>query len=131
MDAEAGLSRRAARVDANQKDIVAALRGVGASVTPIHTVGQGCPDLLVGYRGKNFLFEVKDGAKPPSARQLTDDEAVWFGNWKGEAHVIESAQQAVDVVLRGQVSYCAENCKRLCQNSVHGVCDGSPKEGQS
>ena len=40
--------RRAARTDANQAEIVAALRGVGASVQPLHAVGQGCPDLLVG-----------------------------------------------------------------------------------
>jgi hypothetical protein len=92
--------RRAAKVDANQSDIVSALRKVGASVTPIHAVGNGCPDLLVGFRSKNYVFEVKDGAKPPSARKLTDDEAVWFGNWKGEAHVVETAEQAIAILMK-------------------------------
>lgn len=92
--------RRAAKVDANQGDIVSALRKVGASVTPIHTVGNGCPDLLVGFRARNYLFEVKDGAKPPSARKLTDDEAIWFGNWKGEAHVVETVEQAISILMR-------------------------------
>lgn len=91
--------RRAAKVDANQSEIVDALRKIGASVTPIHTVGKGCPDLIAGFRGKNFLLEVKDGSKPPSARKLTDDEAIWFGNWKGEAHIVETAEQAIAILM--------------------------------
>lgn len=91
--------RRAAKVDANQSDIVSALRKAGASVTPIHTVGNGCPDLLVGFRSRNYLFEVKDGAKPPSARKLTDDEAIWFGNWRGEAYVVETVDQAIAILM--------------------------------
>lgn len=92
--------RRAAKVDANQGDVVAALRKIGASVTPIHMVGQGCPDLLVGFRGRTLVLEVKDGAKPKSARKLTDDEAVWFGNWKGEAYVVETPEQAIECLTR-------------------------------
>ena len=63
--------RRAAAVDANQSEIVAALRKAGVTVTPLHQVGGGCPDLLCGFRGVNTLLEVKDHAKPPSARKLT------------------------------------------------------------
>ncbi|KAA0089337.1 hypothetical protein CIW54_07680 [Paraburkholderia sp. T12-10] len=92
--------RRAAKVDGNQSDIVAALRKVGASVTPIHTVGNGCPDLAVGFRGRTVLFEVKDPKQPPNKRRLTDDEAIWFGTWKGEAHVVETAEQAIAILTR-------------------------------
>ena len=63
--------RRAAKVDANQTEIVKALRQVGASVQSLAATGKGCPDLLVGIRGLNFLIEVKDGAKPRSDRKLT------------------------------------------------------------
>lgn len=91
--------RRAAKVDANQAEIVAALRKVGASVTPIHMVGSGCPDLLVGFGGRTLVLEVKDGAKPPSARKLTDDEVMWFGSWKGEAYVVETAEQAISYLM--------------------------------
>ncbi len=69
--------RRAARTDANQTDIVDALRQVGAHVTILSAVGDGCPDLLVGYRGKLYVLEVKDGTKPPSARELTADQVQW------------------------------------------------------
>ena len=64
-----------ARVDANQKEIVAELRKLGASAVAIHEIGRGCPDLLVGTLGINYLLEVKDGTKPPSRRRLTPDEA--------------------------------------------------------
>jgi len=52
---------RAARVDANQQEIVKALRSVGAYVRVI-TQGDGLPDLLVGYRGVTLLMEVSVSA---------------------------------------------------------------------
>lgn len=92
--------RRAAKVDGNQSDIVAALRKIGASVTPTHQVGNGFVDLVCGFRGRNVLFEVKDPKQPPSKRRLTDDEAIWFGNWRGEAYVIETAEQAIAILMK-------------------------------
>jgi hypothetical protein len=88
--------RRAARVDSNQAAITNGLRLIGATVQPLHTVGKGCPDLLVGFRGVNWCLEVKDGDKPPSGRKLTPDEQTWHDGWQGVVHVVES----VDDVLR-------------------------------
>jgi hypothetical protein len=28
-------------------------------------------------------MEVKDGSKPPSARELTEDQLTWHGAWRG------------------------------------------------
>lgn len=75
--------RRAAKVDANQPAIMAALRQAGATVYSLAAVGDGMPDLLVGYAGKTALCEVKDGSKPPSARQLTPDQQRWHQTWQG------------------------------------------------
>ena len=67
--------RRAARVDANQDQIVSALRGAGAYVWII-----GLPvDLLVGYKGHTFLVEVKSTSK----KRLTGLQADFFENWSG------------------------------------------------
>lgn len=67
--------RYAARVDANQEQIVSALRAAGAYVWII-----GLPvDLLVGYKGHTFLVEVKDGSK----KRLTKLQADFFENWSG------------------------------------------------
>lgn len=90
--------RRAAKVDANQADIVAALRKIGASVQPLHAVGSGCPDLLVGWRGMTSLLEVKDGSKPPSARKLTPDQVEWHANWRGQVAVVETIEQAIEAI---------------------------------
>jgi len=51
--------RRAAKVDSNQDAIVDAYRGLGCTVTSLAGLGRGVPDLLVGYRGKLSLVEVK------------------------------------------------------------------------
>ena len=67
--------RRAARVDANQIQIVSALRAAGAYVWII-----GLPvDLLVGYKGHTFLVEIKSTSK----QRLTGLQADFFENWMG------------------------------------------------
>lgn len=92
--------RFAARVDANQDQIVSALRAAGAIVR-IVTQGNGLPDLLVGYRGHTILMEVKDGKKPPSARKLTEAEQKFFDEWRGGAlHIVESVDEALDILKK-------------------------------
>ena len=88
--------RRAAKVDANQSEIVFALRSIGARVAPTHAVGQGFPDLVVSFRGRNVLFEVKDPSQPPSKRRLTPDQKIFHDEWDGELYVVETAEQAIE-----------------------------------
>lgn len=90
--------RRAAKVDANQNEIIDALRAVGASVQSLHTVGDGCPDLLVGYRNRNMLLEVKDGRLTPSRRALTRDQKEWHAGWKGGVYVVQNVDEAMFAV---------------------------------
>lgn len=80
----------AKRTDQNQAEIVQALRSVGATVQSLHTVGKGCPDLLVGYRGKNYLMEVKT-----RVGRLTKDEQDWFTNWGGVVEVVKTPGAAL------------------------------------
>lgn len=92
--------RFAARVDANQDQIVSVLRAAGAIVR-IVTQGNGLPDLLVGYRGNTILMEVKDGKKPPSARKLTEAEQKFFDEWRGGAlYIVESVDEALDILKK-------------------------------
>ena len=93
--------RRAARIDANQPDIVKALRRVGCHVQPLHTVGQGCPDLLVCTpRGRLLLLEVKDGSKPPSERVLTPEQVIWHAAWRrAPVYVVLNTREAVTICL--------------------------------
>ena len=67
--------RRAARIDANQDQVIAALRAAGAYVWII-----GLPvDLLVGYKGHTMLMEIKDGPK----KRLTALQEAFFAKWIG------------------------------------------------
>jgi len=89
---------RAAKVDSNQSSIVKAMRSVGATVQPLHTLGQGVPDLLCAVTGICFLVEVKDGAKPPSAQKLTPDQIDWHKAWAAPVYIVNSVDQAIDLV---------------------------------
>lgn len=67
----------ARRVDTTQKEIVAALRGVGALVW---IVG-GAVDLVCQFRGKIFLIDAKAGQKRRTATQtlmIEDGWPIWF-----------------------------------------------------
>jgi hypothetical protein len=86
--------RNFGRIDTNQQQIVRALRHAGVSVQSIADVGNGCPDLLCGFRGANWLFECKDGRLPPSRRSLTADEDRWHKLWRGQVCVVESIEDA-------------------------------------
>lgn len=87
--------RRAAKVDDNQASIVDALRRVGCSVDPLHAVGGGTPDLLVGRAGVNYLLEVKDGSKPPSKQKLTPQQQEWHQGWRGQKAVVNCVDSAL------------------------------------
>lgn len=84
----------AKRIDANQHDIVEALRAIGASVeTGLTRVGHGCPDLLIGYHGRDYVMEVKNG----NAR-LTAAEEDWMRAWQGQYFVVRDAEEAIKIV---------------------------------
>ena len=90
--------RQAAKTDANQGLIVNALRQAGASVQSLAPVGKGCPDLLVGYEGINYLMEVKDGNKVPSAQKLNIEQEHWHSVWKGAVHTVKSETEALKIL---------------------------------
>ena len=81
--------RTAARIDSNQPALVAALRQIpGVSVAVTSQLGKGFPDIVVGYRGRNYIFEIKDPEQPPSKRRLTSDEQKWHDRWCGQVDVV-------------------------------------------
>lgn len=91
--------RRAARIDANHGEIVAALRAIpGCTVTSLAGVGNGCPDLVAGYKGRNYLLEIKPpgGVRGGISRQtLTDAEQQWHRTWRGQRAIVTTIEQAL------------------------------------
>ena len=91
--------RRAAKIDRNQPEIVAALERVGCQVLHLHLVGGGCPDLLVKTRGgRLLLLEIKDGDKPPSERGLNIKQKRFHSEWEPCCRVVESVDDALRAV---------------------------------
>lgn len=89
--------RQIARVDSNQPQIVKDLRKLGYSVLCVHQL-KNCFDILVGYKGKNYSFEIKDGNKPPSQRKLTEGELKFFDNWRGQVDKVETVDEIVKII---------------------------------
>ena len=91
--------RTAAKVDANQPEIVKALRTIpGCKVESIAAMGKGLPDLLIGWMGDNYLIELKDGDKPPSKRKLTPDEKRFHSKWTGQVAVCNDLAEVLAVL---------------------------------
>lgn len=83
---------RAARRDANEGQIIAALEAAGAAVQQLDPP---LPDLLVSYRGALHLLEVKDHAEGRATRapfrrnhtegmppSLTKQQVAWWRSWE-------------------------------------------------
>jgi len=93
--------RRASKVDANQKEVVERFEAFGCSVLHLHTVGQGCPDLLVGISGVNVLVEIKDGGKVESKQKLSDKQVEWHEEWRGrKVEVVKTIADVLELVNR-------------------------------
>lgn len=83
-------------MDGNQAEIVEALRAIpDCSVLVLSGVGQGCPDVMVGYRGFNFLFEIKDPDQPAHRHELTDAQRTFHAAWKGQAQRVFSLKEII------------------------------------
>ena len=81
------MSRRC-RKDLNQPEIVKQLRQIGASVLVVSAFGMGF-DILVGYRGKNYLIEIKRSGR---MNDLTENEKKLKSRWLGAYLIIETIE---------------------------------------
>jgi hypothetical protein len=69
------------------------LKKAGATVQSIASVGKGCPDILVGFRGWNYVMEIKtkDG-------KLTPMELTWHRAWAGRIYIVRDVETALIVI---------------------------------
>ena len=81
------LALRAAKVDANQPEIVDALRKAGATVD---IVALKPYDLVVGVRGRVYLLEIKT-----KSGKLRDSQKAFRKEWRGHYAIVMSAEQAL------------------------------------
>ena len=107
------MSRLAAKVDENQKAVVQEIRDTlpECVVQVLSGVGQGVPDLLIGFQGNNYLIELKDGAKVPSKQKLTEHQVKWHLGWQGQVAVANSAAAVIAAILRHKCGLVTKTAK--------------------
>lgn len=92
---------RRRKTDHNQKTIVAGLRAIGACVIDLSASGSGVMDLLVIYRRKVHLVEVKNlkgRGKILTPAQIELHRQI--GDAGGEVHIVTDLEQAIALVTR-------------------------------
>jgi len=77
-----------AKRDENEPEIVEALRGIGASVLLIDDI-----DLIVGFRGVNYLMEVKT-----AKGKLNKKQQKFFRGWQGQVNIVRSVDDALRLI---------------------------------
>ncbi len=76
------------RIDANHREIVDALKAVGASVNE-----KGPLDVLCGFRGRNYLLEIKT-----TRGKLRASQKAFLASWSGQAVVVRSVDEALTAI---------------------------------
>ncbi len=63
-------------------------------------LGKGCADVLVAFRNRWYVAEIKDGSKPPSKRKLTEAEEEWHKRFspKAPVHIWTSLEEALRAI---------------------------------
>ena len=105
---------RIKRHDKNQTAIARALKQVGCRVYSLSNVGEGIPDLLVGYRFVTFLIECKNkdnwyGKKEAHYQTQKTFRQTWNG---GMVLTATSPEQIIDE-LQKQFVMIDEAIKKL------------------
>ena len=76
------------KVDANQAELCKYIRSLGASICYLHSVGGGCPDILVGYDGENHFWEIKAVKRG----KLNELQVKFHNGWVGKVEVIKTVE---------------------------------------
>jgi hypothetical protein len=96
--------RRAAKVDGNQGQIVKALRAI-----PGVTVATRHDDILVGYRGRTYWYELKKSVKA----EVKPGQAMLKAEWRGH-YAIVSTFEDILAEITGIRSKTGASMPRLC-----------------
>lgn len=112
--------RRAARVDASQREIVETLRRVGAFVVSLAAVGGGVPDVLCGFRGRWHVMEVKRPAGPrggasADGQRLRETQRRFIALAGAPVHVVRTPAEAMEAI--GARTVCGEVSARRASDA--------------
>jgi hypothetical protein len=89
------------RKDSNHKEIIEAARSFGAYIVDCAAL-KNAFDVLIAFKGKLYVVEIKDGSKPPSKRLLTQGELECKKNFELQGinyNVVESVEDLAKLLL--------------------------------
>lgn len=87
------------KTDLNHKEIIDKLRQIpNLSVFSTHTIGKGFPDIVIGYKDKNYLVEIKSKKNTIKENTLTPAEMKFFLDWKGQYFIAYSFEQVLNML---------------------------------
>jgi hypothetical protein len=86
---------RYTRPDDNHNDIVRTIKQIpGLDVIDLRDIGiKGVPDILIGYRGKNYLVEIKT-----NTGRMSPEQAEHHHNWPGQTSVAWSIEAVLRII---------------------------------
>jgi len=90
--------RTAAKRDVNEAELISLLRCVGASVVALSE--KGVPDLLVWYKNRYMLIEVKT-----EKGKLSSAQKEFVEKWKGPVYIARNSEDVLDI-LAGKTEPC-------------------------
>lgn len=89
--------------DSVHASIVQELRQLGASVLETHALGDGAPDLIVGFRGVTALVELKNGARyhqtVTKMRQRLETQQAYLDAWRGGPAFVATSTEGILAIL--------------------------------
>ena len=90
------LMKRGSKPDLNHAEVRDGLRSIigNQCVVDIKDFGGGIGDLLVGFRGVNYLLETKRNKKAT----LTPAEKKFHETWEGQIDIVYSLDDAMKVI---------------------------------
>lgn len=112
----------ARRVDANHPDIVKGLRKLGAGVTSMARLGGGVSDLLVSFRQRWYVMEVKS-----DEGELSDDQRRWIGEQRAPVYTVRSLEHAIKFLTDMTPDWLLGLEASAMRERTH-ICEG-PKPG--
>lgn len=86
------------RKDANHNEIVAEFERLGWIVLDLSQLKNAC-DIAATKYGHTWMIEIKDGAKQPSQRKLTEGEQKFKEKWQpqGKWALVETLKDVIDL----------------------------------
>lgn len=91
-------------VDANQEEIVLALKGAGVGVISMAQVQRGVPDIFAALNNRSVFLEVKNPQTAYGRSGLTRMQKRFADSWQGEIYIVTSPEEALSVFGIGECS---------------------------